>query len=58
MQLLPFGPVRADVVESGEFLFFYVGEAILHYHPRLFFKHRGMEKRFEGLDASARHRAG
>jgi Ni,Fe-hydrogenase III large subunit len=50
VQLLPFGPVRADVMESGEFLFFYVGEAILHYHPRLFFKHRGMEKRFEGLD--------
>ena len=50
MQLLPFGPVRADVVESGEFLFFYVGEAILHYHPRLFFKHRGMEKRFEALE--------
>lgn len=50
VQLLPFGPVRADVVESAEFLFFYVGEAILHYHPRLFFKHRGMEKRFEGLE--------
>jgi formate hydrogenlyase subunit 5 len=51
VQLLPFGPVRADVVESGEFLFFYIGETILHYHPRLFFKHRGMEKRFEGLSA-------
>jgi formate hydrogenlyase subunit 5 len=51
VQLLPFGPVRADVVESAEFLFFYVGEAILHYHPRLFFKHRGMEKRFEGHSA-------
>jgi formate hydrogenlyase subunit 5 len=51
VQLLPFGPVRADVLESGEFLFFYIGEAILHYHPRLFFKHRGMEKRFEGLAA-------
>ncbi len=50
VQLLPFGPVRADVVESGEFLFFYVGEAILHFHPRLFFKHRGMEKRFEDLE--------
>ncbi len=50
VQLLPFGPVRADVMEAGEFLFFYVGEAILHYHPRLFFKHRGMEKRFEGLE--------
>ncbi len=51
VQLLPFGPVRADVLESGEFLFFYVGESILHYQPRLFFKHRGMEKRFEGLKA-------
>jgi formate hydrogenlyase subunit 5 len=51
VQLLPFGPVRADVVESAEFVFFYIGEAILHYQPRLFFKHRGMEKRFEGLPA-------
>jgi formate hydrogenlyase subunit 5 len=50
VQLLPFGPVRADVFESAEFMFFYVGEAIIHYHPRLFFKHRGMEKRFEGLE--------
>jgi formate hydrogenlyase subunit 5 len=49
VQLLPFGPVRGDVFESAEFLFFYLGEAIIHYHPRLFFKHRGMEKRFEGL---------
>jgi formate hydrogenlyase subunit 5 len=49
VQELPFGPIRADVVESAEFLFYYIGEAILHYHPRLFFKHRGMEKRFEGL---------
>jgi Ni,Fe-hydrogenase III large subunit len=48
VQLLPFGPVRADVVESVELIFFYVGEHILHLHPQLFFKHRGMEKRFEG----------
>jgi len=53
VQLLPYGPVRADVVESGEFLFFYLGEHILHYHPQLFFKHRGMEKRFEGLEPQA-----
>jgi formate hydrogenlyase subunit 5 len=50
VQLLPFGPVRADVVESAQFFFFYVGEHILHYQPQLFFKHRGMEKRFEGRD--------
>ncbi len=50
VQLLPFGPVRADVVESARFFFFYVGEHILHYQPQLFFKHRGLEKRFEGRD--------
>ena len=50
VQLLPFGPVRADVVESARFFFYYIGEHILHYAPQLFFKHRGMEKRFEGRD--------
>lgn len=48
VQRLPFGPVRADVVESVELIFLYVGERILHLHPQLFFKHRGMEKKFEG----------
>ncbi|HEX4077458.1 MAG TPA: NADH-quinone oxidoreductase subunit C [Rhizomicrobium sp.] len=48
VQRLPFGPVRADVVESVELVFLYVGEHILHLNPQLFFKHRGMEKRFEG----------
>lgn len=49
VQRFPFGPVRAGVVESAEFIFYYAGEAILHYAPYLFFKHRGMEQRFEGL---------
>ncbi|MFS6706507.1 nickel-dependent hydrogenase large subunit, partial [Staphylococcus aureus] len=35
---------------SAQHLFFYIGEAILHYQPRLFFKHRGMERAFEGRD--------
>ena len=48
VQQLPFGPIRADVLESAEFTFFYVGEHIIHYQPNLFFKHRGMEKLFEG----------
>ena len=52
IQLMPFGPVRADVMESTQLAFYYIGEAILHYHPQLFFKHRGMEKRFEGLPAA------
>jgi formate hydrogenlyase subunit 5 len=50
VQQLPFGPIRADVVESAEFTFVYVGEHIIHYQPRLFFKHRGMEMCFEGAD--------
>jgi formate hydrogenlyase subunit 5 len=49
VQQLPFGPVRADVMESAQFEFFYLGEHILRYQPRLFFKHRGMEQRFAGL---------
>jgi formate hydrogenlyase subunit 5 len=49
VQQLPFGPIRADVVESVKLVFFYIGEHILHLHPKLFFKHRGMEKRFAGL---------
>ena len=52
VQLLPFGPIRAGVLESAQFKFFYIGEAILHYHAQLFFKHRGMEKRFEGVSPS------
>lgn len=53
VQLLPFGPVRADVLESAQFIFYYLGEGILHYHPNLFLKHRGMEKQFEGSDVGA-----
>ena len=49
VQQLPFGPIRADVLESAEFTFFYVGEHIIHYQPNLFFKHRGMEKLFEDV---------
>ena len=58
VQQLPFGPIRADVLESAEFTFFYIGEQIIHYQPQLFFKHRGMEKRFEGCPhrSSGRHR--
>ena len=53
IQRLPFGPVRADVVESAQFLFFYIGEGILHYHPRLFYKHRAMEARFQSATLAA-----
>ena len=52
VQQLPFGPIRADVMESAEFTFFYVGEHIIHYQPHLFFKHRGMEMCFEGANTN------
>ena len=48
VQVLPFGPVRAGVVESVRLDFYYVGEHILHLYPQLFRKHRGMEQRFAG----------
>ena len=58
VQRLPFGPIRADVFESAEFTFFYVGEHIIHYQPQLFFKHRGMEKCFEGRSPNQECRRG
>ena len=42
-----FAPTSSN---SAEFTFLYVGEHIIHYQPRLFFKHRGMETCFEGAD--------
>jgi formate hydrogenlyase subunit 5 len=49
LQRLPFGPIRADVTESAEFNYFYAGESIVYFYEKLFFKHRGMEKKFCGL---------
>jgi len=51
LQYLPFGPIRAGIVESAEFDFFYAGESIPYFYQKLFFKHRGMEQRFCGLSA-------
>ena len=42
------GPIHAGVIESGHFRFHVVGERILHLDPRLFFKHRGLERAAEG----------
>lgn len=49
---LPLGPVRADVSESGFFLFDTLGEQIMHMQPQLFFKHRGIEELGVGLSPS------
>lgn len=42
------GPIHAGVIESGHFRFHLVGDRILHLDPRLFYKHRGLERAAEG----------
>ncbi len=46
---VPVGPIHAGIIEPGHFRFSTVGEAILHLEARLFYTHRGLEKRLEGL---------
>jgi Ni,Fe-hydrogenase III large subunit len=46
---IPHGPVRSGVTESIEYLVETPGEDIPHLNMRLFYKHRGIEKRLEGL---------
>jgi len=46
------GPVRSGVVESVEYLVETPGEDIPHLNMRVFYKHRGIEKRFEGMTAA------
>ena len=46
------GPIHAGVIESGHFRFHVVGDRILHLDPRLFYKHRGLERAAEGLSLS------
>ncbi|HUK67791.1 MAG TPA: NADH-quinone oxidoreductase subunit C [Streptosporangiaceae bacterium] len=49
---IPHGPVRSGVVESIEYLVETPGEDIPHLNMRIIYKHRGIEKRFEGLAAA------
>ncbi len=44
------GPIHAGVIESGHFRFHVVGERILLVDPRLFHKHRGLERAAEGRE--------
>jgi Ni,Fe-hydrogenase III large subunit len=46
---IPHGPVRSGVMESMEYLVETPGEDIPHLNMRVFYKHRGIEKRFEGM---------
>jgi len=46
---VPVGPIHAGIIEPGHFRFSTVGESVLNLEPRLFYTHRGLEKRIEGL---------
>ena len=44
---VPVGPVHAGIIEPGHFRFGVAGEPILYLQIRLFYVHKGIEKRFE-----------
>ena len=46
---VPVGPVHAGVIEPGHFRFGVAGEPVLYLQVRLFYVHKGTEKRFERL---------
>jgi Ni,Fe-hydrogenase III large subunit/Ni,Fe-hydrogenase III component G len=46
---VPVGPVHAGVIEPGHFRFGVAGEPVLYLQLRLFYTHKGTEKRFERL---------
>ena len=46
---IPVGPIHAGIIEPGHFRFTSVGETVLHLEAPLFYTHRGLEKRMEGL---------
>jgi Ni,Fe-hydrogenase III large subunit len=49
---LPYGPVRSGVFESIEYLLETPGEYLPHVRSRVYYKHRGIEVRFEGMDVA------
>lgn len=46
---IPVGPVHAGTIEPGHFRFSIVGEAVLRLEQRLGYKHKGIEKRAQGM---------
>ena len=47
--VLPYGPVRSGVFEAIQFVIATGGEDVTSIEVRPFFKHRGLERRFEGI---------
>jgi len=46
---VPVGPIHAGIIEPGHFRFSTMGENVLRLEAQLFYTHRGVEKRAEGL---------
>jgi Ni,Fe-hydrogenase III large subunit/Ni,Fe-hydrogenase III component G len=46
---VPVGPVHAGIIEPGHFRFGVAGEPVLYLQLRLFYTHKGIEKRFEQM---------
>jgi len=46
---VPVGPVHAGIIEPGHFRFGVAGEPVLYLQLRLFYVHKGTEKRFERM---------
>jgi Ni,Fe-hydrogenase III large subunit/Ni,Fe-hydrogenase III component G len=46
---IPVGPIHAGIIEPGHFNFAVAGEPILYLQLRMFYVHKGIEKRFESL---------
>lgn len=46
---VPVGPIHAGIIEPGHFRFSTMGENVLRLETQLFYTHRGLEKRAEGM---------
>jgi Ni,Fe-hydrogenase III large subunit/Ni,Fe-hydrogenase III component G len=49
---IPVGPIHAGIIEPGHFNFAVAGEPILYLQLRMFYVHKGIEKRFEQLSVN------
>ncbi len=49
---IPVGPIHAGIIEPGHFRFSVIGEQIENLEIRLMYKHRGIEKLSENMDAN------
>ena len=50
MHEIPVGPIHAGTIEPGHFRFSIIGERVLKLEQRLGYTHKGIERRFVGMD--------